>query len=124
MKLYIVTYHHTSGSMVDLVRCDHKPSPKEALSVLDHIEGVEQAAGEYLEIEEYTEAAIKTIGTGLHQPRVVVVIAGGYLQSVHSDIPDLEVEIVDCDNLAAGGHGFERRNEIVEAATAGLVPVL
>jgi hypothetical protein len=123
MKLYTVTYHHTSGSMVDLVRCDHKPSPAEALSVLKHIDSVEKGAGEYLEIEEYNEDAIATICTKPNSPRVSIVISGGNLQSVHSDVPDLEAVIVDCDNLAAEGHGMNKRLKIIERATAGLTPV-
>jgi hypothetical protein len=123
MKLYTVTYHHSSGSLIDLVRCDHKPSPEEVLSVLDHIAEVEEGAGEYLEIEEYSEGAIKTIGTEPNRPRVCLVVSGGNLQSVHSDVPGLEAVVVDCDNLEAEGHGMDTRLEMIETATDGLNPI-
>lgn len=62
LKLWTVMYHHGSGTTVDLVRCAHKPTPEEALAALPHIEQAEAGAGEYLEIEEYAETAIATIG--------------------------------------------------------------
>lgn len=46
------------------------------------------------------------------KPKVVVILAGGNVQSIHSSIPDIQVKVVDHDNLTAEGKSEQQANAI------------
>ena len=75
------------------------------------------------------DIAVRTLAAALNEktsepPRVTVVIEGGCVRSIYSDIPNQLTTIIDLDDAAAQGMGRTEREAELEKATSGLTPIL
>jgi len=56
--------------------------------------------------------------------KVVIVISGGVVQAVESDLPDLELKIIDIDDLSSEGIHHQEIEDFIDKATVNTKSII